>query len=122
MKGCIVAAVVLAVVLSLVAVNAIYVRHVSATLTEMTESLPDLPNEDTPEKIQKIGDRLNRHTALLSLSVNYTLLARLSETIATLEANARTGDAMQYAATLAVLREICRDIARAERFHIKNLL
>ena len=122
MKGCIVAAVVLAIVLSLVAVNAIYVRHVSTTLTEMTESLPDLPDGGTPEEVQKIRAYLERHTGLLSLSVNYTLLARLSETLAMLEAYAQAGNAMQYAATLAVLREICLDIARAERFHVKNLL
>ena len=122
MKGCIVAAVVLAVVLSLVAVNAIYVRHVSATLTEMAESLPDLPGEDTPEEVQKIRAYLERHVSLLSLSVNYSSLSRAFDSIAALEAYAEAGDAVQYAATLAVLQEICRDIARAERFHVKNLL
>ena len=122
MKGCIVAAVVLAVVLSLVAVNAIYVRHVSATLTEMAESLPDLPGEDTPEEVQKIRAYLERHASPLSLSVNYSSLSRAFDSIATLEAYAEAGDAVQYAATLAVLQEICRDIARAERFHVKNLL
>ena len=122
MKGCIVAAVVLAVVLSLVAVNAIYVRHASATLTEMTESLPDLPDEDTPEEVQKIRAYLERHASPLSLSVNYSSLSRAFDSIAALEAYAEAGDAVQYAATLAVLQEICRDIARAERFHVKNLL
>lgn len=122
MKGCIVAAVVLGVVLSLVAANAIYVCHTSNALVEQLESLPNLPDSDTPASVQAVGDYLARHEGLLSLSVNYTLLARAGETVAVLKAYAEAGDAVQYAATLEALRQICRDLARAERFDIKNIL
>ena len=122
MKGCIIATVVLGVVLTLVAVNAIYVRHVSATLSEMTDALPSLPDGDTPAAVQAVGNYLDRHISLLSLSINYTLLARAGETVAVLKSYAEASDAVQYAATMETLRQICRDLARAERFHVKNLL
>ena len=122
MKGCIIATVVLGVVFSLVAINAIYVRHTSNALVEQLESLPDLPDGDTPAAVQAVGDYLARHASLLSLSVNYTLLARAGETVAVLKAYAEAGDAVQYAATLEALRQIFLDLARAERFDIKNIL
>ncbi len=123
MKGVIVAALVLGAVCGLVALNAVYVRHVTDGLLDKLDALPDAPDaEQTPNAVQEIIDYLERHTTGLCLSLNYALPDRVGEQLAALKSYARLGDTLQYAATLAVLRDACRDLARAERFDIKSIL
>lgn len=122
MKGLIVAAIVLGVVLALVAVNVVYVRHVSDEMLDRLEALPALPDTSgTPEKVRSVKRYLEKHTTALSLSVNYNLLARAGESLTALEAHAEIGDERQYVAALAVLKDLCRELSRAERFDIQNI-
>ncbi len=122
MKGCIVAAVVLCAVLLLVAVNAVYVRRVSDELLNALANLPDHPDPAaTPDQVAALQTYVERHTPLLSLTVNFTLPDRISESLAALEEQARLGDVYQYTSTLAILRDLCRDLARAEQFKVENI-
>ncbi len=122
MKGCIAAILVLCAVLAAVAVNAIYVHRVTDRLLAQLEALPEVPDtEATPEAIGDITAYLERNLTCLSLSVSYTLPDRIGESLAQLASYAKTGDTLQYAATLSLLRDLCRDIARAERFHMENI-
>ncbi len=122
MRGCVTAMAVLCAVLLLVAANAVYVHHVSRTLLDDLAALPDVPDpQATPAAIQAIHDRLDRNLTGLSLSVNYSLPDRIGENLAALASYAETGDSRQYAATLAMLQDLCRDLARAERFHAENI-
>ncbi len=122
MKGCILAIVVLCLVIALVVANAVYVYHVSDRLLSRLEALPERPDPDTtPEEIAAIKRYMERHLTGLSLSVSYTLADRIVESLAQLEANARVGDTLQYAATRAILQDLCEELARAERLHPENI-
>ncbi len=122
MKGVIAAAVVLCAVALLVAVNAVYVHHVTDRLTVMLDELPALPDPaTTPDAVAETAAYLKQHMTPLSLSVNYTLPDRIAESLAALEASAEQGDRFQYAATLAVLRDLCEDLSRSERLKIENI-
>ncbi len=122
MKGCVAAAVVLCVVILLVAINAVYVRRVADNLCDRLEALPEHPDPTTtPDAVAAIRRRLEAHTTTLSLSVNFALPDRIGESLCALEAYAREGDGAQYAATRAVLLDLCRDLSRAERFDLENL-
>ncbi len=122
MKGCIIGAAVLCAVILLVSLNAVYVNRVSDTLLADLDTLPALPDPtNTPHMIAAIAADFEKKTTLLSLSVNYTLPDRIAESLSALEAQARLGDGFQYAATLAILRDLCEDLARAERFRAENI-
>ncbi len=123
MKGVLIAVIVLGTICMLVAANAVYVRHVTDELITRLNALPDIPDtEKTPDAVHDITRYLNRHTTGLCLSINYALPDRVGEQLAALASYARMGDDLQYAATLAVLHDACRDLARAERFDIKSIL
>lgn len=123
MKGWVVAAAVLLAVCILVGVNGFYVRHTTRELMADMEALPAVPDpETTPAEVAALREKLDSHLTGLGLSVSYTVLDRAIETLYSLEANARVGDHMQYAASLALLRDMLEDIARLERFRLENIL
>ncbi len=123
MKVCIVAAIVLLFLLVFVAGNTVYVCQITDVLIQEVHALPARPDsQKTPAAISRIGDILNMHLSYLSLSVNYTLLDRVQETLILLEAYAQEGDVWQYTATRALLMDQMANLARLERFSAENIL
>ncbi len=122
MKGVIAAAAVLLLVTALVILNAVYVRRTTDGLLAAADALPDIPDPSaTPQAVAALRAAYDRRLSLLSLSVSYTVLDRVEEALCSLEAHAAAGDGLQYAAALALLRDLMRDIARAERLHPENI-
>ena len=123
MKGCIIAMGLLLILVALVIFNAIYVRRTVDELLSMIEALPSVPRMDqTPSEIAVIREKLQKHEPFLGITVNYSTLDRASEALISLEANARTGDDLQYATTLALLRDLLSEIARMEKITVENIL
>lgn len=123
MKGCIVAAVVLALVIGAVAVNACFVRSVTRELLERVENLPEAPNPlETPTAIGAIYDYFETKSALLGVTVPYTTIDRISETLLVLETHAKNKDILQYKATLTLLCDLVDELSRNERITAENIL
>lgn len=123
MKLSIIAGIVLLLVIALVAVNAIYVRSTTNDLLQILQTLPPSPNpQETPEAVAELRAEFERHIPWLGLSVGYTVLDRVEESLVFLEAHARAEDVWQYAATLAVLDDLIRDLKRLEMWSLENLL
>ncbi len=122
MRICMVAAAVLLLIAGVVIGNALYIHGTVDRLTAAVETLPDTPDPaTTPEAVAAIGRAVESRLGALGLSVNYTLLDRVQESIIQLEAYARAGDAWQYAATRALLRDQISDLARLEQLKAENL-
>ena len=123
MKGCVLAAVILLLVVIGVICNALYIRHTSDQLLEWVEALPEIPTpQETPRAIVKIRAELEKKTPLLGITVPYSIIDRVSEALINLEACARIGDRLQYAETLALLRDLVEEIGRTEKITVKNIL
>jgi hypothetical protein len=123
MRGCVIGGAVLAVVVVLVTVNAVFVGNTVEALTERAEALPDTPDPTvTPDEIASIREFLTSREALLGLSVSYAVMDKVAETLYGLEAAARSGDVYQYRETLALLRDLTEDLGRLERVSIRNIL
>ncbi len=123
MRGCVIGGAVLAAVVVLVVVNAVFVGNTVKALTERVEGLPDTPDPvATPEEIASIREFLTAKESLLELSVSYAVIDKVTETLYGLEAAARAGDVFQYGESLALLMDLVEDIGRLERLEIKNLL
>lgn len=123
MKGCVLAAVILLLVVIGVICNALYIRHTSDQLLEWVEALPEIPTpQETPRAIGEIRAELEKKTPLLGITVPYSIIDRVSEALINLEACARTNDRLQYAETLALLRDLVEEIGRTEKITVKNIL
>ncbi len=123
MKGCVIGGGVLAVVVLLVIVNAVFVGNTVEELTERVEALPDVPDPAvTPDEIASIRELLESKETLLGLSVSYAVMDKVTETLYGLEAAAQVGDVYQYGESLALLTDLTEDIGRLERVEIQNLL
>ena len=123
MKGCVLAAVILLLVVIGVICNALYIRHTSDQLLEWVEALPEIPTpQETPRAIGEIRAELEKKTPLLGITVPYSIIDRVSEALINLEACARIDDRLQYAETLALLRDLVEEIGRTEKITVKNIL
>ena len=123
MRGCVIGGAVLAMVVILVIINAVFVGNTVKELTERVESLPDTPDPvATPEEIASIRKLLGSKEPLLELSVSYAVIDKVTETLYCLEAAARAGDIFQYGESLALLMDLVEDIGRLEKLEIQNLL
>ncbi len=123
MKGCILAAAILLVVLGGVIVNAFFIRHTTNQLMECVEALPAIPDsQETPRDIAMIRERLEEKTIFLGITVAYAAIDRVSEALISLESFAKTGDQRQYAVTLALLLDLIEELARTEKITVDNIL
>ncbi len=123
MKGCVIGGVVLAVVILLVAVNALFVRNTVETLTAALDALPEIPDPSTtPAEIVALREFLESKETLLSLSVSYAVTDKVTEALYSLEAAAGVGDVFQYEETLSLLRDLTEDIGRLERIALRSVL
>lgn len=123
MRGCVIGGAVLAAVVILVVINAIFVGNTVEELTARVEDLPDTPDPvATPEEVASIREFLTSKESLLELSVSYAVIDKVTETLYVLEAAAEAGDVYQYRESLALLMDQVEDIGRLERMEIKNLL
>lgn len=123
MRGALIAAVVLCLLVCLVVVNAVYVRRCVNDLRDMADALSLLPDEGAADAVGRMLDRLDREETLLGLSVSFTLIDRVRETAVSVRAYALDGqDAGAYLAARAALREIVDDLDRLEYVRLRNIM
>ena len=123
MKGCRIALILMLLIAIGVTVNAVYVVHVSRSLTICLDTLPDLPDpEETPEAVGGIKREFEQDIFILGITIPYATLDRIRESLLRLEIYAAAGDQLRYAETLAVLRELAEEIARAEVLSVRVIL
>ena len=133
MKGCMIALVILTLIVAAVIANAAYVRFVTDSLAADLAALPDKPlvsepfdNEplanETAAAVAAVRENFEKHLPLLSVTVAYPVLDRVTESLRILETHAQTGDNSEYAATLTLLRELVEEIARLEKLSVENIL
>ena len=103
MRGCVIGGVVLAVVVILVTVNAVFVGNTVEELTGRVRALPAIPDPaKTPEEIAAIRELLSSKETLLGLSVSHEVTDRITEALYGLEAAAETEDLCQYRESLTL--------------------
>ena len=138
MKGCMIALAILTLIVAAVIANAAYVRFVTDSLAADLAALPDNPlvsepldnepfdNEplanETAAAVAAVRENFEKHLPLLSVTVAYPVLDRVTESLRILETHAQTGDNSEYAATLTLLRELVEEIARLEKLSVENIL
>ncbi len=122
MKGCIIALAILILILGAVIANAAFVRHATTSLLEGLAALPEIPDLiQTPEAVAAVRKDFESHRPYLGITVAYSTLDRVTETLILLETQAQTSPA-DYASTRALLLELAQEIARLEKLSVENIL
>ena len=109
------AAILLAVLLLLVGVNAWYIDKVTDDLGERLRALPSVPEVGTVKEIEAFRETFDRHEKLLRFTVNYLLVDKIKELTETLLCYAEAGMAGDYRTTRALLMDAVEDVGRLER-------
>ena len=129
MKGFFVALALLLGVATLVAVNANFVTDTQASLSRAAETISSVPSQDAVAQIQALQKEFEKAEKRLSFSINYYLLDRVSELLASLEAYAASADtaadtvavSASYASTHKMLQDAIRDLSRLEQISLKTI-
>ena len=122
MKSLLISLILFAVMLSSIAVNAIYINNVANKMNDLLAELPDIGEEGCSDATRDICDYWEKNTPYVGLSVGYTIVDRVSEQAATLSACAACNDFFGFRTALALLRDAVGDMRRLEKFSIENLL
>ena len=77
---------------------------------------------ETPAAAAAVRENFERRSPLLGITVSHSVLDRVRESLVLLETQARTDAPADYASTLALLRELVREIARLEKLSATNIL
>ena len=115
MKGFFVALALLVGVMILVAVNADFVMDTQSSLSRAAEAFSPVPSTEAVAQIAALRESFGQVETRLSFSVNYYLLDRVNELLASLEAYAASADAAGYASTHQMLIDALRDLSRLEK-------
>ena len=122
MKGCIIAGIILLTVIALVILNAVYVRRLSEELLRGLDQLPMVPDPlDTPKRIQELEAVLEKHDAILGLTVPYKALDEIREGLVTMRACIEVGDEETYWETCRLVGSLLSELARLERLSAENV-
>ena len=115
MKASVGAAVLLAVLLVLVGVNAWYIHKVTDDLGERLRALPSVPEAGTVEEIEAFREEFDQQEKLLKITVNYLLVDKIKEMTETLLCYAEADMVGDYQTTRALLTDAVEDVRRLER-------
>ena len=122
MKGCIIAGVILLIVVVLVVLNAVYVRRLSEELLLGLDQLPKDPDPvDTPPRIQELEAVLEKHDAVLGLTVPYKSLDEIREGFVIMKACIEAGDKENYWETRMLVGNLVSELTRLERLTVENV-
>jgi hypothetical protein len=127
-KGSLIALAILLLIAAAVGANAVYIHHVTDRLLTALEALPaEPPSADTLASeilpaIQSLRQKFEAHVPLLGITVPHSVIDRVTEILKLLETHARTGNLPEYTATLTLLQELAKEIARLERLSVSNIL
>lgn len=111
----------LAVILSLACINAIYINNVAEETSKAVEALPDIGSADCARACASLRDDWNRRLPILNLTVSYTLTDRVCEQLALLTAAAEESDADGYAAARAILPDALEHLRRSDQISFRHV-
>ena len=112
----------LAAVVLFVALNNLYVKRSVAELTQILESLSDVPDGSTDDGLDEFEQTLKGKLPWLSLSVNYDRIASIEGGTAEVIAYSGARDTVQYRAALASLKEAVLGLGRNEKMSMENII
>ncbi|MBQ9162203.1 MAG: DUF4363 family protein [Clostridia bacterium] len=112
----------LAAVVLFVALNNLYVKRSVAELSDILESLSDIPDASTDDGLDEFEQMLKDKLPWLSLSVNYDRIASIEGGTAEVIAYSGSRDTMQYRAALASLKEAVLGLGRNEKMSMENII
>lgn len=116
-----IALIILAVTLSIMIANCIYIKNVSNHLIDAVRSAERLNVHDAIDTVNKIYDYWESQRGKVSLSVSYIEIDRVDDYIVMLKTAADNKNEYEYQNALNLLRDAAEEIARLEKFEFYNI-
>lgn len=102
--------------------NALYINKVANEMTSMLNALPQIGHPDCVAATSALEEYWSRQVRTVDLSVNYSVVDRVTEQVALLSTCAKTGDLYGYYSALTLLRNALEDLAHTEKPGVWNIL
>ena len=104
-----------------VGINCTYIHRVSNELYTRLDGIPSVYDPACSAACEELQIFWDQEVDLVSLSVGYSTVDRVSEQIVTLASCAGCRDLYGFQTALALLRDAVGDMRRLERFSVGNL-
>ena len=122
MKSFIITLLLLAAMLAGIVTNALYINNVVTRMTERLDALPSPDHPDCAAQALALQEYWDKQVRFVDLSVNYSMVDRVSEQVALLSSCAQRGDLYGYYAATALLRDALEDLEHPEKLSFRSLL
>ena len=106
--------------IAIILFNGSYVRRTSLRLEELVSD--EFFERDPQYAIESLDEFWQKNAALVSISVGYRELDRMSELIIDLKMYFQFGDTNSVLKTRALIADAAKDLARLEKFNLENLV
>lgn len=104
-----------------VTANYRYINEVKETMNEQIHALPDPMDAGCTDAAGRILDYWKKQEAYVGLSVEYTVLDRVTEQATALYTCAECQDLYGYYTARSLLSDAVDDMSRLEQFSVENL-
>ena len=112
----------LLVLCSLVAWNALYINNVENRMQSALDELPDINAPDCAARARELLSLWEKHEDLVRLSVGFPAADRVTEQAKLLLSCAEIGDVYGFRSARTLLCDALSDVARLEKLSISTLL
>lgn len=116
MKAFYITALLFLLTLAIVLFNALYINRMTFALRGRLDALPDITDSACVPTVEDFCEDWQKKCNLLSLSVGYPIVDRITEQSALLLSCAKCGDRYGYQSALTLLYDAIEDMERLERF------
>lgn len=120
MRSFITTLILFAIMIAVIFLNGSYVRQTSLRLEEFVSD--DFFEHDPERAIESLDEFWQKNSSLISISVGYRELDRISELIIDLKMYFRFGDTNSVIKTRALIADAANDLSRLEKFNLENLV
>ena len=122
MKGFILTLILFTLLIASIIINCFFVNNVHKDMHELVDKVSPYPSEKNEALIKQIEKLWDERKKLLSISVSFSEIDKVTNSIDALSASNQSKDATQIAINIKLLQNAIDTLKRLEMFSVENIL
>ena len=122
MKGFILTLILFTLLIASIIINCFFVNNVHKDMHELVDKVSPYPSEENEALIKQIEKLWDERKKLLSISVSFSEIDKVTNSIDALSASNQSKDATQIAINIKLLQNAIDTLKRLEMFSVENIL